>query len=159
MNYIQKTLLPNEKLVFFIGPHYIIFYPCIIWLIAAIGFMLYLPQYPLIAYAFVAIAIYSLLSSFVTYSTSEYGITDKRILMKVGFIRRTSLEIFFNKIESIQVKQGILGRILDYGAVVICGTGGSKDPFFFIPDPLDFRKRVQEQMEKSHLAQPAQSTR
>lgn len=156
MNYIQKTLLPNEKLVFFTGPHYIIFYPCIIWLIAAIGFMLYLPRYPFIAYAFVAIALYSLLSSFVTYMTSEYGITDKRILMKVGFVRRTSLEIFFNKIESIQVKQSILGRILDYGAVVICGTGGSKDPFFFIPSPLDFRKRVQEHMEKAHLVQSVQ---
>ena len=68
--------------------------------------------------------------------------------MKVGFIRRNSLEIFLHKIESVYVEQSLFGRIFNYGVIVIAGTGGSKDPFPFIPNPLLFRRKVQEQIEK-----------
>lgn len=78
--------------------------------------------------------------------------------MKLGLVRRYSLEIFFNKIESIQITQSIPGRILDYGAIIICGTGGSKDPFYFIPSPLNFRKQVQAQMEKMQNSPDATTT-
>ena len=95
---------------------------------------------------FLLIAIIHSISSFIDYKTSEFGITNKRVLVKVGFIRRNSLEVLLTKVEGIQVKQGILGRILDYGSIVVSGTGGSKDPFSKIPAPLEFRKRAQEQV-------------
>lgn len=148
MSYIKNTLLSDEKLIFTTGPHLIVFYPCLVWLIIFIGIFLFFPQYIFFGYAILALVAFYFISSYITYISSEYGITDKRILMKVGLIRRNSLEIFFNKIESINVNQTILGRILNYGSVIICGTGGSKDPFFYIPDPLAFRRRVQEQMER-----------
>jgi uncharacterized membrane protein YdbT with pleckstrin-like domain len=51
-----------------------------------------------------------------------------------------------NKVESIQVNQDILGRILGYGSITVSGTGGTKDPFHKIDAPLEFRKKVQEQI-------------
>jgi len=53
-----------------------------------------------------------------------------------------------NKVEGIQVNQGILGRILGFGSITVSGTGGTKDPFHKIDAPLEFRKKVQEQIEK-----------
>ena len=50
-----------------------------------------------------------------------------------------------NKIESVDIDQSIMGRILGYGTIVIVGTGGTKEPFAAISDPMTFRKKFQEQ--------------
>jgi len=93
---------------------------------------------------FIVLAALNGLSSFITYSTSEFGVTNKRILGKVGFIRRHSLEILLTKVESIAVNQGILGRIFGYGTIVVTGSGGTKELFPKISKPLELRKRAQE---------------
>jgi len=86
------------------------------------------------------------ISSFISFKTSEFGITNKRVLIKAGFIRRNSLETLLTKVEAIQVNQGILGRILNYGTIIVKGTGGTSNPFHKIDAPLEFRKKVQEQI-------------
>ena len=68
--------------------------------------------------------------------------------MKTGFIQRKSLEILFQKVESVRVDQTVLGRILAYGTIVIKGVGGTQDPFSNIPDPLKFREIVSQQSEQ-----------
>lgn len=151
--------MSDEKLIFCTRPHRIIFMPAIIWLVIStlpiiFGHMLHLDVIGFFGIKFnillsliaLLITLAHIFSCYITYITSEYAVTDKRVLMKVGFIRRVSLEIFLNKIESIHVKQNILGRILRYGSIIISGTGGSKDPFNYIPNPLEFRKQVQEQI-------------
>jgi uncharacterized membrane protein YdbT with pleckstrin-like domain len=95
---------------------------------------------------FILIAILTGVASFINFTTSEFGITNKRVIIKVGFIRRDSLEVLLNKVEGIQVNQGILGRILGFGSIIVSRTGGTKDPFHKIDAPLEFRKRVQEQI-------------
>lgn len=84
--------------------------------------------------------------SFINLKTSEFGVTTNRVLMKTGLIRRNSFEVLLSKVEGIQVNQGILGRVLGYGTIVVTGTGGSADPFRRISSPLHFRRQVQEQV-------------
>ena len=67
--------------------------------------------------------------------------------MKLGTIRRRAIEMLLSKVEEIGVDQGVIGRVLGYGTVVIVGTGGSKEGFMLIADPLGFRRQVQEQIE------------
>ena len=86
------------------------------------------------------------LSAIIERRSSEFAVTNKRVLIKTGLIRRHSLETLLSKIESIGVAQSLLGRILGFGTIVISGTGGSKEPFHRIADPLMFRRRVQEQI-------------
>jgi uncharacterized membrane protein YdbT with pleckstrin-like domain len=74
-------------------------------------------------------------------------LTDKRVIGKVGFLSRKSLEILLKKVEGLQVNQGLFGRIFDYGTIVVSGTGGSKTPFQGIAKPLYFRKHVQQQID------------
>jgi uncharacterized membrane protein YdbT with pleckstrin-like domain len=76
--------------------------------------------------------------------TDEFVITNKRIIMKTGLIRRKTFEMNLSKIESVNVDQSILGRILGYGTVKIIGTGGSMNSFEKIRQPVKFRKKFQE---------------
>jgi uncharacterized membrane protein YdbT with pleckstrin-like domain len=81
---------------------------------------------------------------FINKKTTELVITSRRIIAKVGLIRRHTIEINLNKIESIKVSQGILGRMLNYGELEIVGTGGTKEPIPNIDNPLIFRRKFDE---------------
>lgn len=148
MSFIDTNLLSGEEVFFRTKLHWIIFSTPILWLLAAVIFYIYQPGNVIICLLPLLFGIGSTISTLVTYLTSEYGITNKRVLMKYGFIQIRSVDMFINKIESIIVNQSILGRILGFGSIVVCGVGGTKDPFFGIDQPLQFRKLVQEQIEK-----------
>jgi len=76
--------------------------------------------------------------------TDEFAITNKRVIIKTGLISRRTFEMNLSNIESVNVDQGILGRILGYGTIRIVGTGGTKEIFPNILRPLAFRKKFQE---------------
>ena len=76
--------------------------------------------------------------------SSEFAITSKRIIIKVGLISRRTIEMNLAKVESVNVDQSILGRILGYGTITVIGTGGTREPFYQISRPLDFRKAFQQ---------------
>ena len=82
-------------------------------------------------------------SAILSVKTSELVITDRRVLIKVGFIQRQTFEMFISKIESVAVVQGMIGKMLDYGTVEIRGTGGSSQSFATIAAPLQFRDAIQ----------------
>ena len=75
-------------------------------------------------------------------ATSEFAVTNRRVIIKVGLVSRRTVELRLEKIESIGVDQGIVGRILGFGTIVVKGTGGTNERFENIARPLDFRKAV-----------------
>ena len=84
----------------------------------------------------------------ILYQTTELAITNKRIIAKFGFISRSTIEINLPKVESVQVDQGVMGRVLDYGTIIVAGAG---TPNLSIPgaaDPLEFRKHFMEATDK-----------
>lgn len=88
--------------------------------------------------------------------TTEFAITNRRIIAKTGFIRRHTLEIFLQKIESIEVNQNILGRLLNFGSVTVTGTGSTKESFKAIKDPLTLRKYINQIIEHYTQIDPQQ---
>lgn len=76
--------------------------------------------------------------------SDEFAITNRRVIVKTGLISRKTLEMNISKIESVNVDQSIMGRILGYGTIQIIGTGGTKESFAKINHPLEFRKKFQE---------------
>lgn len=145
MSYIQKTLLPEEKILYHTKPHFIIFYQILIWLLLAVLAFAF-DINPFFINLMLIMSFFSCIGSLINYYCSEYVITNRRILMKTGFIRRTSLEIFLDRVEGIYIDQSITGRILNFGTLIIAGIGGTKNPFFYIPDPLKFRSCIQERL-------------
>lgn len=80
-------------------------------------------------------------------ATTELALTNKRVIAKTGFIRRDTIELRLDKVEGIIVNQGVMGRIFNYGTVVVSGTGGIKTPIPFINNPTEFRRTVNEFLE------------
>lgn len=146
MSYIEKNLMNGESILYRGKLHWVVFLWPIIWFIVAIIFFSSGGDAAAAGSLFILIAIATGIASFINFKTSEFGVTNKRVIVKVGFIRRNSLEVLLTKVESIQVNQGILGRILGFGSITVSGTGGTKDPFHKIDAPLEFRKKTQEQI-------------
>jgi uncharacterized membrane protein YdbT with pleckstrin-like domain len=76
--------------------------------------------------------------------TSEFAVTTTRLIFKVGLVARYTTELLLGKVESIGVQQKLLGRLLNYGDLVVTGTGGVREVFPRVHDPIGFRNRVQE---------------
>ena len=70
----------------------------------------------------------------------ELVVTNKRVILKVGILSRKTREYRYDKIESCDVEQSIFGRMLNYGTVVIRGSGGSKLQEPYVKDPFKFRQ-------------------
>ncbi len=91
--------------------------------------------------AVVVIGLFVLAWVYVKVKTTEVAITTKRIIFKQGFISRSTVEINLSKVESVRVDQTLFGRVLDYGTLVISGTGMAAAPIQGISNPLEFRKQ------------------
>ena len=85
--------------------------------------------------------------AFIRYKTTELAFTNKRVIAKFGFISRQTVELYIPKVESIQVHQGILGRIFNYGSLIISGAGNPQAPIPGISDPMAFRRGYMEMQE------------
>lgn len=92
--------------------------------------------------AAIIFALWLILKDLITILTTELALTDQRIIAKHGLIKRNTMELRLSKLESVQVDQGIIARIFNYGSVVMSGTGGSKSPFKAIADPFTFKNAV-----------------
>jgi uncharacterized membrane protein YdbT with pleckstrin-like domain len=77
-------------------------------------------------------------------ATTELVLTDRRIIAKRGFIARDTVEMNLTKVESLHVRQGLLGRMLDFGDVTVVGTGSSLEPLRGIAGPLELRRKLGE---------------
>ena len=74
--------------------------------------------------------------------TTEMAVTNKRIIYKTGLIARNTTELMIGKVESVQVNQGITGRLFGFGQVDVSGTGSNSAKFKGVVDPLAFRAAV-----------------
>lgn len=146
MSYIDGHLMNGESVVYRTKLHWAIFVWPVVWLVIAIILVSRGEEGTGAAGLFFLIAIASGIVAFMNYASSEFGITNKRVIVKVGLIRRKSTEVLLSKVEGIQVDQSILGRVLGFGSITVTGTGGTKDPFHKIDAPFEFRKKAQEQI-------------
>ena len=150
-SYAAEFFMPGEHVVYSTRLHWAVFLPLFFWLAAALGLFFtknataVAVGVVLLVFAVIPLAITSLIAR----ATSEFAVTNKRVLIKTGWIRRYSLETLLTKVESIRVDQSVLGRMLDYGTIIISGTGGSKEPFRKIAEPMMLRRRVQDQISAS----------
>jgi len=102
---------------------------------------------PLIIAGFLLLPVYGAglifwLAAFVRYKTTEFAVTNKRVIARFGFISRKTFEIDIDTIVYIQVHQDILGSMFNYGSLEITGTGYPQTPITSISNPLNFRDSI-----------------
>jgi uncharacterized membrane protein YdbT with pleckstrin-like domain len=95
---------------------------------------------------FLVLAIVVAFPRYIRFVSSEFAVTNRRVIVKVGLVYRRTLELVLAKVETVGVEQSIMGRVLNYGTIVVTGTGGTKEPFKDIANPLEFRRKVQSQL-------------
>ena len=150
MSYVEKHLIPNETVFYFTRLSRIVYLKAVLVLLAAIALAAWAttsadannPVYAVAGVVFL-VGLTLFLMAFIRRLSSEFAVTNKRVIIKLGLLSRRSVEILLTKVEAITVDQTLLGRIFGYGSITIIGTGGTKEPFHLIGDPLEFRRQSQ----------------
>jgi len=97
----------------------------------------------------IVVGLFLLIPALVKYHSTELAVTNKRVIAKFGFVRRQTIELNVAKIESVQVEQGVLGRMFDYGSIIVAGGGNPFEKVQGIANPLGFRRAFLESQEQS----------
>jgi uncharacterized membrane protein YdbT with pleckstrin-like domain len=149
--YIDEILQPGEKVLYSTNAHWIFYLPAIAaWIMALILLVLSrsttIQSIVLLCLSAAAVAaivaLYWTAKAWFHRWTTETDVTNFRIVHKTGFIKRRTFEMSLDKVESVDVSQSILGRIMDYGDVTILGVGEGKETIRTIASPLAFRNSI-----------------
>ncbi len=161
VGYVENNLISGEEITYRARLHSILFLKPVFFaavILAFAGLIFYaldlrnslsIETIVVIWVAVPVIAAIPVLGAALSWLSAEFAVTNKRVILKTGFIQSKTAEMFLNKIESVGVEQSIAGRILGYGTIVIRGTGGSLEPFHRVFAPLKFRNEIQEQIGKT----------
>ena len=144
MSYVDKQLMTGETVVYRARLNRVVYATAVAFLIFAI--VAWVAHAVGLGWGCLGMALIIGLIAHVKFVTSVFVVTDQRVLIKVGWIQRRSLETLLGKIEGIVVEQGLGGRVFGYGTIIVTGTGGTHERFDMIADPMRFRKHVQEQI-------------
>lgn len=79
-----------------------------------------------------------------TYHFSYLIIKKTQIILRTGILVRNTLDIPLSKVESIDIRQSLLGSLLHYGSLVITGTGGSRQIVNYLNKPLTCRRYIEQ---------------
>ncbi len=162
MNYSRGHLSDNERVVFQTGNHWVVFLRPVFWLIVfgifGVVIKRFVPEIgnghqeqlviSIVSWLFLLVPLIYLGIVLIRYFTTEYAVTSRRVIVKEGFLSRSTIEIHLVKIESVRVDQGILDRILGSGTLVTTGTGGTHAPINWMHKPMEFRRHIEEQISR-----------
>ena len=149
--YIDDILQPGEKVLYSTNAHWIFYGPAILAWVAAAAFLVLsgqvgtgTPAMFCLALAAVSavIALYKMFTAWFHRWTTETDVTNLRVVHKTGFVKRRTFEMSLDKVESVDVNQSILGRLLNYGDVTILGVGEGRETIRTIASPLAFRNFI-----------------
>jgi len=150
MGYVERHLLPGERVIYRTRVHWIIFARSAGITLAGLAATLLLLRVPdppwlwVLGAAIAAIGAVGWVVRYVELMTSEFAVTSTRLILKVGLISRHTSELLLSKVEAIAVDQGLLARMLGYGDITVTGTGGAREVFRRVRDPIGLRNHVQQ---------------
>lgn len=124
MAYIDESLSAGEEITGLFEQHWVVRIPMVLWLLLVITF----PR-----------AIYE----YLRVRHTELGVTNKRVISKTGIISRKSEEMKLTSIETVEIDQSILGRMLGYGNIKVSGRGSSDVLFRNVDDPMGVKRAIE----------------
>ncbi|QJD97875.1 PH domain-containing protein [Mucilaginibacter robiniae] len=145
MSFVEKNLTANERVQYTGKIHWYVYART--FFIFAIMALVIKSSYALGGFLFF-LGIISLLSNIVLSKTTEFVVTNRRVILKTGFLKRKFIELQLNRAEGLVVEQSILGRMFNFGSVKIA-TGGVAESFPFLANPFGFKKEVNQAIENS----------
>ncbi len=144
-SYVSKILDDGESVQLKAKLHWIGYAPAVLLSAIAVALMVAVEDpgvRVMIGVLSAPIVITLFVSHWVATWTTELAVTDRRVVAKTGLIARDTNEINLAKVEGVDVRQSMLGRLLGYGTISVRGTGGATAPITRIRNPIAFRKAV-----------------
>ena len=129
MGYIQESLSNGEQVHQIFRLHWFSKVPMFIWLILAIPTL--------------GLTLLLALWAWLKLRSVEQGVTNKRVILKEGIIRRKTEEMKISSVETVEITQTVMGRIFGYGSVKVTGRGSSDLIFKNVDDPLDVKRKIE----------------
>ena len=147
MGYIDQVLQPDEQILHRAKLHWLIYMhalgsTALAAVLLVVGYQFHGGIALVPGAAVGVVAIYAWLDAWIRRSTTELAVTNRRIIIKRGFISRRTIEMNMDKVESVDVVQSVLGRVFDYGDIVVRGTGAGLEPLRTVEAPLKLRSLV-----------------
>ena len=151
MGYAEKVLQPGESVVYRAHLHWIAYLSAVLFIVAAVVLALlavFLPgaalRLGLIVAALIALflGLFQTLRVWFVVANTEIIVTNRRLIYKTGFIARDTVEMNLDKVESVLVEQSIVGRMLDFGRVIIRGVGAGLEPIDRVAAPLKLHRTI-----------------
>jgi len=150
MSYVDKILQPDEVLRGRTRLHWFIYLPALATMAVALAVLIAgsfaavdLRPYVQIAAALLGvIGLGRFCSAWLRRLSTELAVTDRRVIHKTGIFSRRTQEMNLDKVESVDVRQSLAGRVFGYGTVLVRGVGSSWEPFAHIANPLGFRSNI-----------------
>jgi uncharacterized membrane protein YdbT with pleckstrin-like domain len=146
MSYVEQHLLPHETVSFETTLHWKVYvWPTVLTLFVFGPLTVVAAASENKVVALVPLLVVGLLfcAAYIQRRFCEYAVTNKRVIVKVGVLQTRSVELLLGKVEGITVNQGLGGKLLGYGEIVITGSGGTRELFAGIQSPFEFRRAVQ----------------
>ncbi len=147
MSYLHNNLSQGENVVYQANVHWFIFIRPILLLL--IGYIFYsaLPSGFIhwIGIILLVLGLFSLLERLFTKIGTLYAVTNKRLILKSGVIKRDALELLLNKCEGLRITQGLWGRIVGFGTLIVT-TGGATNSYRYVSDPMTFKSKINKQI-------------
>ena len=129
MSFIEDSLSAGEEIVARFRLHWSSRIPLVLWILLGI---------PTFGITWL-VALYE----FLRLRAIEQGVTNKRVIYKTGIVGRKSEEMKLTSIETVEIEQGVLGRMLNFGDIKVTGRGISDLVFRRIHDPLEVKRRIE----------------
>ncbi|TMH37896.1 MAG: PH domain-containing protein [Betaproteobacteria bacterium] len=146
MSYIDRDLLPGEHLVYRTRLYWLVFLvPVLLSIVVLlpVAWLFFDSTWRNYAWVPAAFAAALIGSAILRRQSSDFAVTDRRVIMKLGILSTRSIELLLDKIEAITVNQSLIGRLFRYGDIIVSGSGGTKEVFHRIQSPFEFRRAVQ----------------
>jgi uncharacterized membrane protein YdbT with pleckstrin-like domain len=151
MGYADRVLQPGEAVAYRARLHWIVYLGGIVCVVAAVIAALaavVLRDETLRVALMVTAAIllflglFQMLRAWFVVSNTEIAVTNRRVIYKTGFIARNTVEMNLDKVESVLVQQGLLGRMLGFGTVIVRGVGSGLEPVDRVAHPLELHRHI-----------------
>ena len=148
MSYVTSVLRPDETILATGRMHWIVYVRGVVVLVVGLAIALLSVEGAaggvvravggLIAFLGLLVAA----RAWVEQATTEIAVTTKRVIQKRGLIWRKTAEMNMDKVESVLVDQSLFGRLLNYGSIVVRGTGSGIEGLHYIADPMALRSTM-----------------
>jgi uncharacterized membrane protein YdbT with pleckstrin-like domain len=147
VSYVDSNLLSGETVSYRTRLHWRLYVPAVLvdlLIMTPIAVVLVMRQLALWAVLPLAVGTGLFAAAHLRRGSSEFAVTNKRVVIKLGVMSTRSLELLLSKVEGIEVNQSLWGKMLGYGDIIVTGSGGTRESFSNIQDPLGFRRAIQE---------------